>query len=333
MNRPVAVLCVGMAGSGKTTFMQRMTADLHANPNTSTPYIINLDPATLHLPYSPNIDIRDTVNYKEVMRQYKLGPNGGILTCLNLFTTRFDQVLEALEKREQRSNTSEKVHSEEEEEEEDGSNQPSNAAPLNHILVDTPGQIEIFTWSASGAIITEALASQYPTVLAYVVDTERCQRPATFMANMLYACSILYKCRLPMILVFNKTDLQSAEPYLAWMQDVILFQEALAQDESYMSSLVQSMSLVLEEFYKTLRVVAVSAFTGEGMEEFFEKVQEGVKEYEEEYLVQLKETITLMRQRQQEDRDESVTRLMKDLNVNDNSEGVDNKKVESDTDN
>ncbi len=37
-------------------------------------------------------DIRDTVKYKEVMKQYQLGPNGGIITSLNLFATRFDQV-------------------------------------------------------------------------------------------------------------------------------------------------------------------------------------------------------------------------------------------------
>lgn len=32
------------------------------------------------------------VNYKNVMKQYGLGPNGGILTASNLFATRFDQV-------------------------------------------------------------------------------------------------------------------------------------------------------------------------------------------------------------------------------------------------
>lgn len=40
-------------------------------------------------------DIRDTVNYKEVMKQFGLGPNGGIVTSLNLFATRFDQVTQA----------------------------------------------------------------------------------------------------------------------------------------------------------------------------------------------------------------------------------------------
>ena len=33
------------------------------------------------------------------------------------------------------------------------------------------GQIEVFTWSASGNIITEALAAKYPTVIVYVMDT------------------------------------------------------------------------------------------------------------------------------------------------------------------
>lgn len=32
-------------------------------------------------------------------QRYNLGPNGGILTALNLFTTKFDQVLDLVEKR------------------------------------------------------------------------------------------------------------------------------------------------------------------------------------------------------------------------------------------
>jgi len=77
---------------------------------------------------------------------------------------------------------------------------------LDYVLVDTPGQIEIFTWSASGSIITEAFASTFPTVVCYVVDTPRSLSPVTFMSNMLYACGILYKTRLPLLLAFNKVD-------------------------------------------------------------------------------------------------------------------------------
>lgn len=54
--------------------------------------MLNLDPAVMTLPFGANIDIRDTVRYKEVMKEFNLGPNGGILTSLNLFSTKFDEV-------------------------------------------------------------------------------------------------------------------------------------------------------------------------------------------------------------------------------------------------
>ena len=95
--KPPACLVIGMAGCGKTTIMQRMNA--HIRTKRKVPYILNLDPAVNEIPYPANIDIRDTVDYKQVMSQYQLGPNGGILTSLNLFATRFDKVLEFVDKR------------------------------------------------------------------------------------------------------------------------------------------------------------------------------------------------------------------------------------------
>lgn len=74
--------------------------------------------------------------------------------------------------------------------------------------------------------------------------------------------SILYKTRLPFVLVFNKTDVQPHDFALEWMEDFESFQEALATrdrtdadgEQTYMSSLMNSMSLVLDEFYKGLKV-------------------------------------------------------------------------------
>ncbi len=71
-------------------FPQRINAETHTHSIPS--YLINLDPAVTHTPYEANIDIRDTVNYKRVMKDYQLGPNGAILTSLNLFATNFHQV-------------------------------------------------------------------------------------------------------------------------------------------------------------------------------------------------------------------------------------------------
>ncbi|KAG0012638.1 hypothetical protein BGZ80_011612 [Entomortierella chlamydospora] len=282
--RPPVILCIGMAGSGKTTFMQRLNAHLHTKKQP--PYILNLDPAVAALPFSANIDIRDTVNYKEVMKQYNLGPNGGILTALNLFTTKFDQVLGFIDKR---------------------------APSLDYILVDTPGQIEIFTWSASGSIITDTLAATYPTMIAYIIDTPRTAAPATFMSNMLYACSILYKTKVPFILVFNKTDVKPHDFAVEWMTDFESFQEALQKDKTYMSSLMNSMSLVLDEFYSHLKVVGVSAVTGAGMDDFLKAVDEAVVEYNQEYKPELERVLEERRKKKEADKEEQMARLMKDM--------------------
>lgn len=83
------------------------------------------------------------------------------------------------------------------------------------MLVDTPGQIEVFTWSASGDIITRALASVFPTVLVYVMDVVRSTKPVTFMSNMLYACSILYKTRLPFVIAMNKVGGKYTPKYIS----------------------------------------------------------------------------------------------------------------------
>lgn len=175
-----------------------------------------------------------------------MGPNGAILTSLNLFSARFDVVLEQLA-----SQTEEK--------------KVENSEDLTSLaIVDTPGQIEVFTWSASGTIITESIAATHPVVLVYVVDTPRCAtNPATFMSNMLYACSLLYKSRLPLLVVLNKTDEQSDAPIREWMQDYEAFQDALRHphngetvSDTFMSSMLHSMSLVLEEFYSSLHVIS-----------------------------------------------------------------------------
>ncbi|PFH49552.1 hypothetical protein AMATHDRAFT_147528 [Amanita thiersii Skay4041] len=293
--KPITIITIGMAGAGKSTFVQRINSYLHSQ--NTPPYILNLDPAVTNVPFEANIDIRDTINYHEVMKQYNLGPNGGILTALNLFTTKFDQVLDLVEKR---------------------------SESVDYVILDTPGQIEIFTWSASGAIITDAIASSLPAVVAYIIDTPRTTAPATFMSNMLYACSILYKTRLPFILVFNKTDVQPHDFALEWMHDFEEFQTALAThsgtrdaegEPTYMNSLMNSMSLVLDEFYKNLKAVGVSSMTGAGVKEFFEAVDVSREEYEKDYLPELERARAQREKSLQDAKQDSMDRLMKDLTV------------------
>ncbi|RDD41779.1 GPN-loop GTPase 1 [Trichoplax sp. H2] len=278
------LICLGMAGSGKTTFVQRVNAYLHSRQ--TPPYIVNLDPAVHEVPFPANIDIRDTVKYKEVMKQYGLGPNGGIVTSLNLFATRFDQAIKFIEK---------KQHD------------------YKYVLFDTPGQIEVFTWSASGSIITDSLASTCPTVIVYVMDTSRCVSPITFMSNMLYACSILYKSRLPFVLVMNKIDIVSHDFAIEWMTDFESFQQAVDEEGSYMANLTSSMNLVLDEFYNNLKTVGVSAVTGEGLDEFFTAVDSAREEYLTQYKPEYDRLVEKKNQLKSEEQQEQLRKLKDDL--------------------
>ena len=220
------------------------------------------------------------------MSRYGLGPNGGIVTSLNLFATRFDQVMKFIEKAQ---NTS------------------------KYVLIDTPGHIEVFTWSASGTIITEALTSSFPMMVIYVMDTSRSTNPVTFMSNMLYACSILYKTKLPFIVVMNKTDIIDHSFAVEWMQDFEAFQDALNQETTYVSNLTRSMSLVLDDFYSSLRVVGVSAVLGTGLDELFVQVASATEEYEREYRPEyecLKKSLASAQSQQQK---EQLEHLQKDM--------------------
>mmetsp|Transcript_20197 Transcript_20197/g.37531 ORF Transcript_20197/g.37531 Transcript_20197/m.37531 type:complete len:186 (-) Transcript_20197:1215-1772(-) len=98
----------------------------------------------------------------------------------------------------------------------------------------------------------------------------------------------MYKTKLPIVVVFNKTDVVSHNFAQEWMQDFESFQEALQQSserggESYIEDLTRSMSLVLDEFYSQIKSVGVSAATGAGMDEFFAAVDDACAEYEETY--------------------------------------------------
>jgi GTPase SAR1 family protein len=341
---PICVLVVGMAGSGKTTLMTQLqestmpettaeeeeeryreTTAATAQEDEAKPaaaassktgkaempaYCINLDPATLDVPYGASIDIRDTVDYKQVMAQHNLGPNGAIMTSLNLYATKFDQVIHILEKRAEEKKLP------------------------RYLLVDTPGQIEAFTWSASGQILSESLASTFPTVMVFVVDTVRCaSSPNTFMSNMLYACSMYYRTRLPLVICFNKIDVVSHEFCMEWMKDYEAFQEALDNARTteggdgggFYDSLTRSLSLVLDEFYHSFEAnaVGVSAVTGDGIPDFWRVIQQAAKVDFGDYVEDLKHRIAEQEAKKVAMARMNARRLQRDVDNHDDTNDFD----------
>ncbi len=150
-----------------------------------------------------------------------------------------------------------------------------------------------------------------------------------------------------MILVFNKTDVQDADFAKEWMTDFDKFQEALNEEQKkgvfggegsgggsgYMASLLNSMSLMLEEFYSHLSMVAVSSMTGDGIDEFFEAVEEKRKEFDRDYKPELERR---RKERENENvtkRENDLTKVMKDMNMESRSKVVgDAAREESDDD-
>jgi GPN-loop GTPase len=129
------------------------------------------------------------------------------------------------------------------------------------------------------------------------MDVSTSTNPVTFMSNMLYACSILYKSKLPFIIALNKVDVIDPSSVLKWISDFEAFDVAVEKEDSYAANLSRSLGLILEEFYGAIRVsnyqkctfsdfqkfffqtVPVSALTGQGFNKFMEAVQAATLEY------------------------------------------------------
>ncbi|KAF7684179.1 GPN-loop GTPase 1 [Astathelohania contejeani] len=277
-------IVVGMAGSGKTSFCQRLYSWLsqekceidHKTGLNRNIFSINLDPAVLNPKMPLNEDIRDEIDYQEVMEKYNLGPNGAIITSLNLYLLKMDELLNRIEanKNEKKNN----IQCDNKKELSDEFNKKvtlnenlkeENSAP-SYIIIDTPGQIEAFTWASPGYVLIEGLKSlkSYKIEILYVIDSEQTEQHAVFMSNMMYAASIMCRYQVDTTCVFNKSDLAGTDKTLEWIRDYQKFRESLPQEEMY-SSMLSSMALHFEEFYNFIPTVGVSAFTGSGKSEFF----------------------------------------------------------------
>ena len=92
---PHCQLVIGPAGVGKSTYCQAMQE--HGAASRNKVHVANLDPAAESFGYAVAFDIRDLISLEDVMEEMELGPNGGLLYCMEYLLSNLDWLTEELE--------------------------------------------------------------------------------------------------------------------------------------------------------------------------------------------------------------------------------------------
>eukprot|EP00877_Chromochloris_zofingiensis_P014559 jgi/Chrzof1/9357/UNPLg00328.t1 len=177
---PFGQIVIGPPGSGKTTYVNGMQQYLRSTGRKIA--VVNLDPANDVLPYQPDIDIMELVSLDEVMQELKLGPNGGLVYCMDFVEQNLDWLREKL-------------------------------APYEtdncYFIFDCPGQVELFTQHASFKHIVDALtqAAHYRLTAVHLVDAHLCTEPAKYISALVLSLSTMLHLELPHVNVLSKVDL------------------------------------------------------------------------------------------------------------------------------
>lgn len=185
-----ALYFVGTAGSGKSTLTNAFAEWLkNAKLSVGT---VNLDPGVLHLPYGPDIDVRDFVSLQGVMEQYNLGPNGGLVAAIDLISAHIESIQEEI-----------------------------NDLGVDFLLCDAPGQIELFAFRETGPIIVSSLGGE-SKMLVYLVDAALGKTPAGLVSSLLLSASVLVRFHLPQLNVLSRADILTEDELgqiTSWLDD------------------------------------------------------------------------------------------------------------------
>jgi len=230
------VFITGTAGSGKSLLTSRIYE--YYTSNGAFAAIWNLDPGVESLPYSCDIDVRDKIDIVSIMKQYDLGPNGALIMANDLIASKFDEF----------------------------QNEINNVNP-DYLIVDTPGQIELFAYRTSGPFLVQNLDSDEKVNL-FLFDGALITSPVNFVSIALLATSIKLRLNLPTINVLTKTDLigEKLKDIIRWSSDLKSLEGAISKDadgETYTLTTTILRSLNLGGFAQGL--IPISNVSGEGM--------------------------------------------------------------------
>ncbi|KAF3791141.1 GPN-loop GTPase 2 [Nymphaea thermarum] len=216
---------VGPPGSGKTTYCNGMSQFLKLIGRKVA--VINLDPANDALPYPCHftesvasrmhryecaVNIEDLIKLSDVMSEHSLGPNGGLVYCMDYLEKNIDWLQSKLE--------------------------PLTAND-HYLLFDFPGQVELFFLHQNAKKVITKLMKKMDLRLAavHLVDAHLCSDPGKYISALLLSLSTMLHLELPHINVLSKIDLIENYGKLAFnldfytdVQDLSYLQYHLDQD-------------------------------------------------------------------------------------------------------
>jgi GTPase SAR1 family protein len=137
----------------------------------------------------------------------------------------------------------------------------------DYLIVDTPGQIELFAYRASGPFLVQNLNVEEKASI-FLHDGSLITSPTNFVSIALLATSVKLRLGLSQINVLTKTDLieDKIKEILKWSTSMASLEDALAKytdGENYTLTTNILRNLNLGGFAQGM--IPVSSATGEGM--------------------------------------------------------------------
>ena len=230
------VFVTGTAGAGKSLLVSKIYE--YYTKNGAFAAILNLDPGVESLPYTSDIDVRDHVDIVSIMKQYDLGPNGALIMANDLIASKIDDI----------------------------QNEVSKVNP-DYLIVDTPGQIELFAYRTSGPFFVHNLEAE-EKVNIFLYDGSLITTPVNFVSIALLATSIKLRLNMSTINVITKMDLigTKMKDILQWSTNLKALEAAISNEadgETYTLTTNILRSLNIGGFAQGL--IPISNVTGEGM--------------------------------------------------------------------
>ncbi len=246
---PKLLYFVGTAGSGKSTLTSAFALWLKNEGYDSI--TVNLDPGCDSLPYEPDVDVRDWVRLPEIMQEYSLGPNGAQILAADMLALNVGEVVEVID-----------------------------GFETDFILVDTPGQLELFAFRQSSKTVVEALGLER-SALVFLFDPVLAKNPNGFVTSLLLSSTVHFRLPLPLIPVLAKADLLSeadAGMLRMWSSDLEALWSALC-DESIDAQTQISLELLqaIDTIGSTAELSLASSETWDGLSDIYISVQRALE--------------------------------------------------------